>query len=413
MQFIENVNEGLRSMKASMLRTTLTALIVAIGIASLVGMLTAIDGIRKSVEDSFSSFGVNTFDITSKRLDRSKSVAGVREKAVSPLKISDVREFKNNFEKAESMTITTSIGGAVEVKYESLKTNPNSSITGTDENYLSINGFNLEKGRNFNPNEILNGNNVAIIGNEIASTLFPNNANPLGKRITFYGQKFMVIGVLEKKGGFGPGGGTDRNVLIPYENAGKQDRTGNFKYSIKVTVPSAELTDFMMGEATLAMRKIRRDASGSLSSFDVVKSESLSDNLNEISGYLRLGGFGIGFITLLGASIGLMNIMLVTVTERTREIGIRKAMGATPERIREQFLIEAIVICLAGGLLGVLLGILIGNGVSNIISPGSVVLPWFWMMVGIIICVVVGLISGYIPANKASKMDPIESLRYE
>jgi len=299
------------------------------------------------------------------------------------------------------------------VKYGSLKTNPNSSITGTDDFYLGINGFNIERGRNFTPSEIENGNYVAIIGHEIFTTLFPNNQDPLGKRITFYGQKYTVIGVMEKKGGFGPSGGTDRAVLIPYENASKQDRTGSFRYAINLSVTDPAMTDYAMGEATLTMRKIRRDPVGKDSSFEIVKSESLSERLDEISGYLRIGGFGIGFITLLGASIGLMNIMLVTVTERTREIGIRKAMGATPEKIREQFLIEAITICLAGGFLGILLGILIGNSVSNIINPGTVVLPWFWMGMGVVICVVVGLISGYIPANKASKMDPIDSLRYE
>jgi putative ABC transport system permease protein len=413
MNFIENVREGMRSMKASMLRTTLTALIVAVGIASLVGMLTAIDGIHKSVEESFSTFGVNTFDIVSKRLDRSRNVGGVVEKRVPPLKIGDVRSFKNEFEYTERLTITTNIGGGVEVKYGSLKTNPNSSITGTDDNFISINGYDLVKGRNFTPSELSLGLNVAIIGDEIAKTLFLNNEDPINKRITFYGQKFTVIGVLDKQGGFGPSGGADRQVLIPYENAAKQDRTGSFSYALKISVTSPEMTEYAMGEATLLMRKIRRDQVGRPESFEVVKSESLSERLDEISGYLRIGGFGIGFITLLGASIGLMNIMMVTVTERTREIGIRKAMGATPEKIREQFLIEAIVICIAGGALGILLGILIGNGVSNIISPGSLVLPWFWMFFGIIVCIIVGLISGFIPANKASKLDPIESLRYE
>ena len=168
-----------------------------------------------------------------------------------------------------------------------------------------------------------------------------------------------------------------------------------------------------MGQATGMMRKIRQDRVGQEDSFELVKSQSVGESLEEVAGYLRIGGFGIGFITLLGASIGLMNIMLVSVTERTREIGIRKALGATPLRIRQQFLIEAIVICILGGILGVIIGIGIGNVVANFIGPGGFLIPWLWIFVSFGICIFVGLASGYFPARKASKLDPIESLRYE
>jgi putative ABC transport system permease protein len=136
-------------------------------------------------------------------------------------------------------------------------------------------------------------------------------------------------------------------------------------------------------------------------------------SLNDISGYLKIGGSLVGFITLLGASIGLMNIMMVSVTERTREIGVRKALGATKRQIRQQFLVEAIVVCLLGGVLGVILGVLMGNGIAKLIGEGAFFVPWLWVIVGLIVCIVVGLISGYYPAYKASKLDPIESLRYE
>jgi putative ABC transport system permease protein len=168
-----------------------------------------------------------------------------------------------------------------------------------------------------------------------------------------------------------------------------------------------------MGQATGIMRKIRQDRVTMEDSFDLTKSQSVAESLEEVAGYLRIGGFGIGFITLLGASIGLMNIMLVSVTERTREIGIRKALGATPLRIRQQFLIEAILICVVGGFFGLVLGILIGNVIANFIGPGGFLIPWLWMFVSFVICVVVGLLSGFFPAYKASKLDPIESLRYE
>lgn len=152
---------------------------------------------------------------------------------------------------------------------------------------------------------------------------------------------------------------------------------------------------------------------GEEDSFEITKSRSVGESLEEVAGYLRIGGFTIGFITLLGAAIGLMNIMMVSVTERTREIGIRKALGATPLRIRQQFLIEAIVICILGGILGVILGIGIGNIVANAIGPGGFLIPWLWIFVAFVICIFVGLSSGYFPARKASKLDPIESLRYE
>jgi putative ABC transport system permease protein len=175
----------------------------------------------------------------------------------------------------------------------------------------------------------------------------------------------------------------------------------------------ANQLDFAMGEATGLLRKIRNDQIGKPNSFEIEKSETLAQEMESITSGLRFGGFGVGFITLLGASIALMNIMLVSVTERTREVGVRKALGATPLRIRQQFVIEAIVVCLLGGIGGVILGILIGNLISKGIGIDTFVVPWTWMMVGMMICVAVGLLSGYYPAYKASKLDPIESLRFE
>ncbi len=168
-----------------------------------------------------------------------------------------------------------------------------------------------------------------------------------------------------------------------------------------------------MGEATGLMRAIRQDKLGEEDSFIIEKSETLAQSLESITSGLRIGGFGVGFITLLGAANALMNIMMVSVTERTREVGVRKALGATPKRIRQQFLIEAIVVCVLGGIAGVLLGILIGNVISRAMGITILVIPWLWMMIGMVVCVTVGLISGYYPAYKASKLDPIESLRFE
>jgi putative ABC transport system permease protein len=171
--------------------------------------------------------------------------------------------------------------------------------------------------------------------------------------------------------------------------------------------------DYVIGEATSLMRKIRRDPIGEEESFEISANKTLEEELEELTSYLRIGGFSIGFITLVGASIGLMNIMLVSVTERTREIGIRKAIGATPRKIRLQFLIEAILICIMGGAGGVIIGLSIGNVIANIIKAGNFVAPWEWVFMGFVVCLVVGLVSGYYPAYKASRLDPIDALRYE
>jgi putative ABC transport system permease protein len=261
--------------------------------------------------------------------------------------------------------------------------------------------------------EVRYGNNVAIIGKELEETLFTEGEEALNQSITIFGKPYTVIGVLDKQGGVGQDQGADRQILIPIENAARLDFRGTFNYRITGIASDPGKIDYEMGQATGMMRKIRQDRVAQPDSFELSKSESVAESLEEVAGYLRIGGFGIGFITLLGASIGLMNIMLVSVTERTREIGIRKALGATPLRIRQQFLIEAITICVIGGVFGMMLGILIGNVIANFIGPGGFLVPWIWMIISFVICIIVGLLAGYIPAYKASKLDPIESLRYE
>ncbi|MDF9795804.1 putative ABC transport system permease protein [Catalinimonas alkaloidigena] len=412
MNILNNIEESLKSIRENLLRTTLTALIIAIGITALVGILTAIDGIQASVDDSFAGLGVNTFSID-ERSGSGRRQQGRTEKSYPPIRFSDVREFKKRYDYPAKISVNTQVTGNAEVKRSSEKTNPNIRLYGTDESYIITEGYNIEWGRNFSSFDLEKGLNVAIIGYETYEALFDDNEDPIDKEISLYGNIFKVIGLMEKMGSVGGGGNADRKILIPLAKGRQLGSNRELDYRIDVLVSNTGTLEAAMGEATSLMRAVRQDPIGAELSFEIQEKKSLSDQLGEITGYLRIGGFAIGLITLLGASVALMNIMMVSVTERTREIGIRKALGASPKRIRQQFLIEAIVICQIGGIAGVLMGMGMGNVVATFMDVERFLVPWVWILSSLFICIGVGLFSGYYPAFKASRLDPIESLRYE
>ena len=410
MNLIENIKEGLRSVQANLLRSVLTALIVAIGITCLVGALTAVEAIRFTFTESLVSLGANSFYIESKQY-RNRQMNGLNERRFPKIQLNEVQRFIDRYQVTSIVALNAELSWNAEVKYRSKKSNPNVVLQGVNDEYMAINSLALQEGRNFSKREIDYGAKAAVIGYKIYTQLFEHNESAIGKEISFKGVQFRVIGVMLEKGQLSQDN-YDNMVLFPIRVANQMAGGRGLDYTLSVAVSDPTVLDMAMGEATGLMRSVRHDKIGNPESFQIEKSDTLSE-LNSVMGIIQGSGLGIGFITLLGSAIALMNIMLVSVTERTREVGVRKALGATPLRIRQQFVIEAIVVCLLGGIVGIILGILIGNLLAGVMGIKGFVMPWFWTFFGMFVCIVVGLMSGWYPAWKASKLDPIESLRFE
>jgi putative ABC transport system permease protein len=406
----ENIKISLDSIKANKLRAFLTMLIIFFGITALVGISSAIDAIKGSINNNFTSMGANSFTIRNSGTSVKIRKKG-RKKIYPTISYKEALRFKKEFTLPVKTSISTLASFNSILKFDSKKTNPNIQVFGGDENYLEISGYELEKGRNFSHQEIFGSSHLVIIGKEVEFELFKGKQKAIDKYINIKGGKYKVIGVLESKGN-SMGFGGDKICIIPLTTARQYFGSNEMKFTINVLVQNALMLDYAIEEATGLFRKTRGLKINEEDNFEITRSDSLASMLISLTGKASMGAIIIGIITLIGASIGLMNIMLVSVTERTKEIGIRKALGASSNVIKNQFLIESIVICLCGGFFGILMGIISANLISYNLSS-SFFMPWTWIIIGFSVCFIVGLISGYLPAKRASQLDPIESLRFE
>lgn len=409
--FWENVRIALDSIRSQLLRTILTIIIIGIGIWALVGILSAVKALENTISSDFASMGANTFNIQQYEFSVQRHGGGEKEKINPIINYNQVREFLNIYQFPYSKTSISFQGtNAAEVKFESEKTDPEVQVYGVNENYLDNTGTNVEKGRNFTVFDIQNNTNVCIIGADFLKNLFKND-DPLNKTISIRGVKFKIIGILESKGSTF-GNNQDLKVLIPIQVARGIFTAPNINYTISIRVADKEMMQGAQDEALVTFRNVRDLNPVEENNFGIERSDDLINRIGSITRYLTIAAWIISIITILGSSIALMNIMLVSVTERTGEIGVRKALGAKSSTISTQFFIETIVIGQFGSLLGIILGILTGFAFAKILDF-DFTLPWAAMLWATLITFLVAVIAGSYPAAKAAKLDPIESLRYE
>lgn len=409
--FRENVKIALGSIRTQLLRTVLTVLIIGIGIMALVGILTVVSALENKISTSFASMGSNTFNII--QYDFSKQSRGRGEvEVINPIiSYPQAVAFKNKYTYPFSQTsISFTATTGAEVKFENEKTDPEIKVLGVDENFMKNAGLETNLGRNFTDFDIKNNSYSCIVGSDFEKGLL-KNVNPIDKIISIRGAKFRVVGVLKEKGSTF-GNSQDLRVLIPIQVARSLFTAPNINYSLSTMVFKTELLDNAIDNAIITMRQVRKLSPVKDDNFAISRSDDLINKIEGITGYLTVAAFVIGLITIFGSSIALMNIMIVSVTERTREIGVRKSLGAKKSTIAIQFFMETLIIGQLGGLIGTLLGILIGFIAAAALDFGFVI-PWFAIFCAFIISFIVAIASGLYPAIKAAKLDPIEALRYE
>jgi putative ABC transport system permease protein len=415
-----------RTVRSNKLRTGLTVAIIAFGIMALVGIITAIKAMNQKFSESFSSLGANAFTIRYKERniffggdDRQKTELSkkgnkkkVKKSNLGRLITKDEAElFVANYHYPATLSISLFGNRETIISYEDKKTSPNVTLLGGDENYLSLNGLNVAQGRTFNRAEVKAGSKVCVLGYDVARKLFKQGIEmATNAMVRINNIPYRVLGVLESRGST-LGFNRDNMVVTSYPNI---YRDFNFGRSFVVAVQTDNILNVTeaMGEAEAAFRPVRKLTTTEENNFILDRSDSIVEQAMKSLGFLTISATVIGLITLIGAAIGLMNIMLVSVSERTKEVGLVKAIGGKSKMVRRQFLLEAMIISVLGALFGIVLGVFVGNIFSIVLNTGFVV-PWNWVFYGIAICSFVGLLAGLYPALKAGRLNPIEALRYE
>lgn len=407
----ENIKIALSSIKTQLLRTILTVLIIAIGIMALVAILTVVSALENTISKDFASMGSNTFSINQyDNLTRTNG-NGATEKINPIISYPEAKAFKERYDFPYTRTsLSFTASTTAEVKFENEKTDPEVSVVGADENFVPNSGLEVVKGRDFTSFDVENNAYVCVLGSDFEKKLL-KDINPIDKIISVRGAKFRVIGVLKEKGSTF-GNSQDLRMIVPIQVARTLFTAPNINYVTSVMTEKKELLDQAVDHATITMRQIRKLNPIEDVNFGISRSDDLINKILSITDYLGISAWVIGIITIFGSSIALMNIMLVSVTERTREIGTRKALGAKRSTIAFQFFMETLVIGQLGGLLGVVFGISIGYLIAILIDF-QFTIPWLAISSAFIVSFIVAVFSGSYPAMKAAKLDPIEALRYE
>ncbi|TMI91559.1 MAG: FtsX-like permease family protein [Bacteroidetes bacterium] len=415
-----------RTVRSNKLRTGLTVAIIAFGIMALVGIITAIKAMNQKFTESFSTMGANGFTIRFKerqihfgggdQSDLKLAKKGKRKEKTSslgkPINIEQADAFRTNYTFPATTGVSVFVNRNTIVSYNTKKTTPNVLLLGADENYLLLNGFELSAGRNFNQTDVQSARNLCLLGHDVATKLFKENVDKAVNAIIRVNDiPYRVLGVLGSRGS-SFGFSRDNLVILSYQNIDRNFTNNVGSYTLAVMTDDIRKVAEAMGEAEGTFRAIRKLNTTEENNFVLDRNDAIAEKAMKSLGFLTISATVIGLITLIGAAIGLMNIMLVSVTERTKEVGLIKAIGGKSKLVRRQFLLEAIIISLLGALFGILLGITVGNLFSMLLKTGFVV-PWNWVIYGIGLCTIVGILAGLYPALKAGRLNPIEALRYE
>ncbi len=420
MDITDTFQQALKTVTSNRLRTGITVSIIAFGIMALIGIITAIEAMNSSVTSNFATMGANGFTIAFKERirfgndnDVSKETKGRKLKKSNldkPITLAQAEAFKTQYHFPAAVSIGLNGRWSYQVHYGEKKTNPNVRINGGDENFLEVNGFKMAAGRNFTQRDVESGTNVCLLGSDVASKLFSNPARALDKVVRIGTAPYRVIGVLQSKGSSAMMR-ADNVIITTYNSVRSLSNAAN-SFTLGITANSIQQVNAAVGEATSLFRSVRRLQPSEEDNFAIEKSDKVAQTVIGLLGSISGASGVIGLITLISAAIALMNIMLVAVSERTREIGLVKAIGGKRKHIRQQFLFESIIISVAGAICGIILGVGVGNIFALFLDTGFVV-PWGWIATGITICGVFGLLAGLWPAIKASQLNPIVALRYE